>query len=474
MGSGQGRGLLTRIEPISLGNRKALLVDHHFVDQADGVRLRIHPPRKTGERLLESEHPWENATLNWFSVLKVGRSYRMWYECYDVDGWPTTDDTSFCLAESRDGVHWRKPELGRVSYRGSTNNNILFRQIGSGGHRSRVHGSCVFLDPSAPPEARYRCVSQGLFQGIGERPYFVAGMSSPDGIAWTRHPEPICPVFADSQYSGFHDPRTGRLVIYGRVSGRGGRAIGSAPSARFSGFAPLEKVLECSEQDPPGVDLYNPACMRYPGEDDLYLMFPSVFRHREDTLEIRLAVSRDGVHWSWPDRETAFIGLGKDGGFDSGSLTMGNGGCVPTGRDWSFFFSGSKLRHAEVELPQLADPSNRRVISRAIGRPDRLVSVTSEGKRGTFTTPPMVLGNGRLRVNARVGRLGVLRVAVLDVVGNPLPGFESRDCQPIVGNSATHGVRWGRGSGRVPGDGAPVRLRFEMDDVDLFSFRVEP
>ncbi len=466
-------GVFGRFETIALGNRTAILVDHHFVDKADGVRLRIHPPRKTGERLLESEHPWENATLNWFSVLKFGRSYRMWYECYDVEGWPTPDDTSFCLAESRDGVRWRKPELGRVSYRGSTNNNILFRQIGIGGHRSRVHGSCVFVDPSAPPGARYRCVSQGLFQGIGERPYTVAGMSSPDGIAWTRHPEPICRVFADSQYSRFHDPRTGQLVIYGRVSGRGGRAIGRSSAGTFSGFAPLAKVLECSEQDPPDADLYNPACMRYPGQDDLYLMFPSVFRHREDTLEIRLAVSRDGVTWTWPDRATAFIGLGTDDGFDSGSLYMGNGGCVPTGRDWSFYFSGSKLRHAEVELPQLADPSNRRVISRAIGRPDRLVSLTSDGKRGSFTTPPLLLGNGRLTVNARVGRLGALRVAVLNVNGKAFPGFDLPDCRSITGDSDGHVVRWGRGSWRLPINGEPVRLRFELDDADLFTFRVE-
>ena len=153
-----------------------------------GAKLKLHPPRKTGERLIESEHPWESATLNWFSVLRDGERYRMWYECYDIDGWPTPDDTSFCYAESIDGVHWTKPKLGLFSYQGSTDNNILFRQIGVDKHRSRVHGSCVFIDPSAPPEARYKCVSQGLFQGIGDRPHYVAGMTSPDGLHWTRYP----------------------------------------------------------------------------------------------------------------------------------------------------------------------------------------------------------------------------------------------------------------------------------------------
>ncbi|MDA1052885.1 MAG: hypothetical protein O3C40_20730 [Planctomycetota bacterium] len=208
-----------------IGSNKVMFVDHEFIAKSDGVRLKLHPPRKTGERLVESEHPWESATLNWFSVLRDEDRYRMWYECYDVEGWPTADDTSFCYAESTDGIRWTKPKLGLVSYRGSKENNILFRQIGTGKHRSRVHGSGVFLDPSAPPEARYKCVSQGLFQGIGDRPHYVAGMTSPDGLRWTRVPQPICPVFADSQYSGFWDTQQRRYVIVGRVSGHGQRAL---------------------------------------------------------------------------------------------------------------------------------------------------------------------------------------------------------------------------------------------------------
>ncbi len=287
-----------------IGSHKMLFVDNEFIEKMEGARLKLHPPRKTGERLIESQHPWESATLNWFSVLQDGDKYRMWYECYDVAGWPTADDTSFCYAESTDGVHWIKPNLGLFSYQGSKDNNIIFREIGADQHRSRVHGSCVFIDPSAPPQTRYKCVSQGQFQGIGERPHYVAGMTSPDGLHWTRYPQPICPVFADSQYSGFWDEAQRQFTIFGRVAGRGGRAIGRSTSNRFDTFAPLTEscVLQVDVDDPPGCDLYNPACQPYPGSPGLYLMFPSLFRHQQDTLEIRLAVSRDGVQWTWPDR----------------------------------------------------------------------------------------------------------------------------------------------------------------------------
>ena len=215
-----------------IGSQKILFVDDAFIERSLGTRLKLHPPRKTGQRLIESEHPWESATLNWFSVLQDGEKYRMWYECYDIEGWPTPDDTSFCYAESTDGVHWTKPNLGLFSYRGSTDNNILFREIGVDKHRSRVHGSCVFLDPSAPPDARYKCVSQGQFQGIGDHPHYVAGMTSPDGLHWTRYPQPICAVFADSQYSGFWD-ETQRQLCHLRTRGRprwaGDRALDQRP-----------------------------------------------------------------------------------------------------------------------------------------------------------------------------------------------------------------------------------------------------
>lgn len=457
-----------------VGSHKVLFVDHDFVENLDGGELKLHPPRKTAERLVESEHPWESATLNWFSVLKDGDKYRMWYECYDVDGWPTPDDTSFCHAESNDGVRWMKPNLCLFSYQGNKDNNIVFRQIGDDRYRSRVHGSCVFIDPSAPPESRYKCVSQGIFQGIGDRPYYVAGMTSPDGLNWTRYPQPICAVFADSQYSGFWDEIAARYFIFGRVSGRGGRAIGGSISERFGGFAPLTErpVLEAEATDPPGCDLYNPACQPYPGITGLYLMFPSLFRHREDTLDIRLAVSRNGTDWTWPDRESAFIPLGQPGDFDGGSLYMANGACLPTGDDeLSFYFSGSALKHEEVDLPKLKDPKNRRVITRAVAKSDRLVSVAAAASGGAFETPRIRFSGDRLIVNAAARPGGRVRVGLLDGNRKPIPSRDVEDCLALTRDDSRWTVSWATGPDVEAWSDKPVRLRIEFQEADVFGFR---
>lgn len=455
----------------SIGSRKILFVDRAFLANPEEVQFKLHPPRKTEERLLESEHPWENATLNWFSVLKDDDKYRMWYECYDVDGWPTSDDTSFCYAESTDGIRWTKPHLGLFSYRGSKENNIVFRQVGEGNHRSRVHGSCVFVDPAAPPDARYKCISQGLFQGIADSPYFVAGMISPDGLNWTRIPQPICRVFADSQYSGFWDERLKRYAIFGRVSGRGGRAIGRSTSNKFDTFTPFSLVLQADEADPPASDLYNSACIKYPGSSDLYLMFPSLFRHEEDTLEIRLAVSRDGATWTWPDREMPFIPLGKPESFDGGSLYMGNGACLPTGDDLSFYFSGSSLKHKEVELDSLAHPKNRRVISRAVAPKDRLVSVTTHARQGQFDTTPLRFVGNRLVVNAALRRNGQVRVGLLNAEGQSITGHSVDDCQALSEDCSACTVKWSNDETLAGLSAEPIRLRFELRDAEVFGFQ---
>jgi hypothetical protein len=456
-----------------IGSEKVLFADREFLEKVDGAQLKLHPPRKTGERLIESEYPWESATINWFSVLKDGDKYRLWYECYDIDGWPTADDTSFCYAESTDGVRWTKPRLKLFSYQGSKDNNILFRMVGADRYRSRVHGSCVFVDPSAPAESRYKCVSQGLFQGIGERPYYVAGMTSPDGLNWTRCAEPICLTFADSQYSAFWDESQRKYSLYGRVGGRGGRATGRSMSDRFDRFAPLTDscVLQVEANDPPESDLYNPACQQYPGAPGLYLMFPSLFRHREDTLEVRLAVSRDGARWTWPERDKPFIPLGSAGNFDSGSLYMANGACVPTGDEFSFYFSGSVLKHAEAELPQLKQAKNRRVITRAVAPKDRLVSVSAAEVEASIETPLLQFTGDRLLLNATARPTGWVRVGLLDSEGKPIASRSPADCQTMSGDKISWKVSWSDGQDVAPWSHKPVRLRIELRDADVFGFQ---
>jgi len=464
-------------DPIDVGSDKQLILDGRFLATSKDVTLKINPPRKTGELILRREHPWESATLNWFNVLqdqgRIDRSakYRMWYEAYDIDGWPTADDTSFCYAESRDGIKWTKPELGLFAYKGNKRNNILFRQIGTSkqGNRSRVHGTGVFIDPKASPQRRYKAVGQGIFARQKKPPHRIAGMVSPDGLKWTRLSQPICNVFADSQYSGFWDPSRKRYVLYGRVGGRG-RSLGRSDSADFSHFNPLKLVSQVDDKDPPNSDLYNSAVMKYPYAPNVYVMFPSLYQHKADTLDIRLAVSRDGVRWSRPDRKTAFIPLGKPNRFDSGSLYMGQGMIRVADELW-LYYSGSPLRHNGAELKDLTKPKNARAYSRVVMRLDRFVAATAGVRGGAFTTPPLRFIGKQLRLNVQVHKGGKVRLGLLDKDSRPLPGYSVDDCQPIVGDSLSKPVTWRTGRDVSARAARPTRLRVELIDAKLFGFQ---
>lgn len=452
--------------PIDVADRPQLMIDRLFFESVENVSLRIVTPIKTGERTLVSDKPWEDATLNWFSVMEDGGVYRMWYECYDAAGWPTSDDTSFCYAESKDGIHWDKPSLGLFSYQGSADNNIVFRQVGGAGAHSRVHGSCVFKDPNAPPDARYKAVSQGAFAGF-EPPQRVAGMYSADGLHWTRYDRPICDVFADSQYSGFWDEQAGRYVLYGRVPGRG-RAIGRTASGTLEHFEPPALVLEHE----PDVDVYNPAAIKYAYADGVYLMFPSLYRHATDTLDIHLAVSRDGIHWTWPEPGTPFVALGEPGAFDSGSLYMGQG-MLRSGNELWLYYSGSILKHNEAELDALAKPENRRVFSRVVARADGLVAAEAGDTPGYFITPPLFVKGATLRVNLRTKPDGAIQVALLDAQGAPLPGRATEDCVPLRGDHAAAAVTWKNGAS-ISAGAVPIRLQITMTNASLFAFQFTP
>ncbi len=62
------------------------------------------------------------------STIRVGDQFHMWYigrvgrhpEWANYEGY----DGRLCYAVSRDGIHWTKPELGLVEYRGSKANNL--------------------------------------------------------------------------------------------------------------------------------------------------------------------------------------------------------------------------------------------------------------------------------------------------------------------------------------------------------------
>ena len=105
-------------QPIDIGNRRELFVDHFLIDRLESARLVLNRPRDEGP-VLRFDKPWEGLFSGYSTIIKDGAKYRLYYR-----GMPATGHTSgnevTCIAESDDGIHWEKPQLGLHEFDGSS------------------------------------------------------------------------------------------------------------------------------------------------------------------------------------------------------------------------------------------------------------------------------------------------------------------------------------------------------------------
>ena len=135
------------------------------------------------------------------SVIKVGDKFRMWY----LATWKTSEAVMsdrdrwrpMCYAESDDGIHWTKPNLGLVEFNGNKNNNICLIEPESS-LMSRVNDFLsVMYDPDDPdPARRYKIayiahIPRDKFKGgvrnVDLRDKLICSMicaTSADGLTW--------------------------------------------------------------------------------------------------------------------------------------------------------------------------------------------------------------------------------------------------------------------------------------------------
>ena len=299
--------------------------------------------QRTTEPLMRADQPWENRTLGFLNVIETNGTWKCWYASIDT-AYTTDDDQIYCYATSSNGVDWVKPNLGRVSYNGSTNNNIVLRGGGAGAY--------VFRDPQAN---RYRMT---VIRNVAGN-FVVFGKDSSNGLDWVEYPTPIFAFNADTQNACMWD--VDRFRFYPRMwtGGIGTpnsyRMVGYSESTTFSNFPAPTAILSTDAMDPPNADFYNSAATKL--KDNLYVMFPSAFYSINngasgpgaETVVPHMAVSTNGRDFIKVGHAPA-VPLGtQTGSFDRGSIYVGPG-FVPGPRPDTYWFHyvGNTARHNEV------------------------------------------------------------------------------------------------------------------------------
>ena len=212
--SGAGKSMHPLIDAEE--NATHLFVDDHFTEHSSGVEFVVHQPRRTNERSIIPEMPWEPHIAAYNSVVQAGpEDYRIYYDAIG----PTW--RLLCVAVSRDGVVWSKPSLGLNEFNGSTSNNII---LGGDGKNRSVSPGNVFVDTNPATASAHR-FKLNVYLHPGHEMGGVYVFGSADGFRFERLSGPHI-RFSDTQAVMFYEKRRAKYAIYFRTHmGRPDRAV---------------------------------------------------------------------------------------------------------------------------------------------------------------------------------------------------------------------------------------------------------
>jgi len=440
-------------KPIDIGSRLELFIDRHLVDTTSGdAEIKMHRP-VAKEVILTTDKPWEGNTSAYYTIFQDGDLYRMYYRGshYDTKKKKATHPEVTCYAESKDGIHWTKPELGLFEFGGSKKNNIVWNGIGT-------HCFAPFKDanPNCAPDAKYKAFSRGRPQGKKG----LYAFKSPDGIHWSlmKNEPVITEGYFDSQNLVFWDSHTKQYREYHRTFTGGVRAIMTGGTDDFLKW-PKPVLLSY-----PGADndhLYTNAILPYFRAPHILLGFPTRFLPKQGSrVEPVLMASRDRKTFHrWPEPLIPEDAPKDRKGNRSNYMTWGLVQLPGNDKELSVYATEAYY----------TGPDSR--VRRFTFRVDGFVSASAPATGGTVLTKPMTFYGAKLAVNFTTKKTGSLKIGIQDAQGNPIPGFTIDECKTLTGDSLQQTVSWKKGADVCNLLGKPIRLQIELKDADLYSFQ---
>jgi len=367
--------------------------------------------------------------------------------------------THVAYAVSKDGIRWYKPALG---VRPGT--NLVFE-----GYRD---STTVWLDQEEKdPQRRVT-----LFR-VKRGPWAMELYYSPDGIHW-RGPVASTTAKIGDRSTAFWNPFR-QVWVY---SIRGGNKLGrirhyheSADAAAGLAWKAGEVVpwTGADRLAPPPSDLkippqlYNLDAVAY---ESLLVGLFSIWRgqptDRPKPNDVVAGYSRDGFHWSRPDRRPLIPVSERKGAWNYGNIQSA-GGCLLVVRDKLYFYVSGR---AGVE-----GGSQSGVCSTGLAplRRDGFASMDAGAREGVLTTRLLRFTGEHLFVNAAV-RGGELRVEVLDDRDRVIVPYTRKNSVPLRVDSTLARMQCISRPSLASVAGKPVKLRFYLKNGSLYSFWVTP
>jgi hypothetical protein len=434
---------------------KHLLLNRGLIEKTEGVVLKLGRVTKhPANPLFAEDRPWEVRFDNLYANVtfdQTERRYRCWYSPFIVDPSvseiprearatsrykPHDREMGICYAESDDGLHWRKPELGLIEFNGNTRNNLVQRG---------AHGAGVFFDSvDTDPTRRFKLLCKDYTAGA------MAVAFSPDGLRWSAltHCKEIS-VPGDTHNNALWSSELGRYVGITRMK-TDQRLVARTESPDFIHWTRAVEVLR-------GDKLHQTYAMPITRYGGVYLGFLMIFDTASDRVACELAWSADTVAWERIEPGHALIPNSEQ----------------PGAYDWGCVYAAAPVfRKQEIRLYYGASNgphTNWRdgFLALATLRPDGFAGyeTAAVGQRGKIVTKPIICTGRHVKVTADAAGAR-LTVAVADLEIGQWP-----DSEPITSDVTDAPVMFaGREMDLTNFVGKPVRLTFNLNGGKLYSF----
>lgn len=476
---------------ISLNNTRQVCWDLSLADRAENITLDIHRPVRQNIAL-DCGCEWEAFGVNYLGLVKTGDGYRLYYRARDSH-FLSTYRNRFCIAESADGITFTRMNLDSSEYE---NSNIHFTESRT------VDNFSVFRDenPDCPDDARFKALSSlTTWLPDGGMKNELLYYRSADGIRFEKVGVLPIPGVFDSYNIVFWDSGAGEYRMYIRdFHTHDGERVTKPPREEDLPKVCRDVRLTTS---PDFIHWTEPEMIRFSDGDlhtelytgmifpyyraDVYLGLPTRYNNRPDA----------GVNFKylpdWNGKRQEYIRSGSRLGTvfcDTGIMTSRdglhfekwNGAYMTTGpeRGDNWYYEDGYFAYGIAETPDgfggceisLYRPEGWFVghprIVRYTVRLDGFYSWHANGSGGSILTHPVVFRGSSMEINFATSSLGGVRILLCDEDGCPMEGYDSGI---LFGDSTARPVEFEKPADAL--NGVPVRIRFELTDADLYSFR---
>ena len=493
---------------VNISTRREFVWDDFIIDiKKTTAERRVHNPVRR-EDVIVFDKPWEGDGCCYFNTVydEEKHSYRMYYAAWEmlsVDGKThTTQYVKFCVIESKDGIHWERPNLGLVEFDGSKDNNIviapsLFENL------VNVDNFYVTLDTNPNPAVSGKYKAVMAFperQQDGSIDLQLASLTSDDGYTFRKAGIITRKGYFDTLNTVMWHEATGQYICYCRSFHEPGtfaepskdekdrnrlvRDIRVMFSKDFISWSEPEPLDFGTAEDFP---LYTNAVTPYPGAEHMLVGFPTRYVERPEwtgnfdrlcgsekraerckvhpryglaTTDCLFMCSRDGKHFTRYDE--AFIKPGPE--FPANWVY---GSCYP---NVGLITSKGFVEGSDDELSMYGNDnhwmSKPAILFRMAIRKDGFVSLHAGIKPEKIITKSFTFDGDMLLINFSTSARGYMYVRIISDDGSAMLS----SCE-LFGDRANRIVDFDGSVAALAGKS--VHIEIDMCDADFYAFQFQ-